>query len=307
MKRAIITGPTGAIGMALIEVLTSVGIEVVAVVRRNSSRADRIKENNLVKKVYCDLSELEKLPDMIGERADVFFHLGWDGTGGGSRNDMYIQNNNVKYALDAVEAAYRLGCTRFVGAGSQAEYGRYEGKLSAETPTRPENGYGMAKLCAGQMTRALCEQKGMEHIWARILSVYGPYDGEHTLVMSVIKRLMECEPAECTKAEQLWDYIYSKDAAKALYLLGEKGVNSKIYCVGSGQAKPLREYIEYIRECVNPTGIVKYGAIPYSKNQVMYLCADIEQLKKDTGYVSQYTWEQGIKETVNMIKNTKVS
>ena len=33
-----------------------------------------------------------------------------------------------------------------------------------------------AKLCAGQMTRIACAQKGIQHVWARILSVYGPYD-----------------------------------------------------------------------------------------------------------------------------------
>ena len=65
---------------------------------------------------------------------------------------MELQNNNVKYALQAVKAAKELGCTRFVGAGSQAEYGRVEGTLTPDTPAFPENGYGIAKLCAGQMT-----------------------------------------------------------------------------------------------------------------------------------------------------------
>ena len=55
----------------------------------------------------------------------------------------------------------KLGCYKFIGAGSQAEYGRVEGKLTALTLTFPENGYGIAKLCAGQMSRILCEQKNM--------------------------------------------------------------------------------------------------------------------------------------------------
>ena len=61
----------------------------------------------------------------------MFYHFGWDGTFGNSRNNMYGQNLNVKYALDAVKAAKATGCHTFVGAGSQAEYGRFEGKLSA--------------------------------------------------------------------------------------------------------------------------------------------------------------------------------
>lgn len=65
------------------------------------------------------------------------------GTFGNSRNNMYGQNLNVKYALDAVEAAFALGCDTFIGAGSQAEYGRYEGSLNESVPAFPENGYGL--------------------------------------------------------------------------------------------------------------------------------------------------------------------
>ncbi|MBQ4283436.1 MAG: NAD(P)-dependent oxidoreductase [Lachnospira sp.] len=302
MKRVVITGPTGAIGMALIDRLIAQGIRVVAVVRPDSKRSEQIVEGPYVEKVFCDLSELSKLSHKIDGKADVFYHLGWDGTFGNGRNNMHGQNLNVKYALDAVEAAVALGCKRFVGAGSQAEYGRHEGKLSATVPTFPENGYGMAKLCAGQMTRGLCQQKGIEHIWVRILSVYGPYDGEKTMIMSVVSQLLKGESPACTKGEQMWDYIYSKDAAKAMALLGVYGKSGKIYCIGSGKVAPLKEYIESIRKCVSPETSVDYGAVPYAPNQVMYLCADIDDLKEDTGFETEYTFEQGIIETVEWVK-----
>ena len=298
MKRAVITGPTGSIGIALINELEANGIEVVAVVRPGSKRADRIKESPLVKCVKCDLSKLDKLPELIPDGADVFYHFGWDGTFGDSRNNMKRQNLNVKYALDAVEAASKLGCKTFVGAGSQAEYGRFEGKLNGSTPTFPENGYGIAKLCAGQMTRIMCQQKGIKHIWTRILSIYGPYDGEKTMVMSTIDRLLNGEVPSCTKGEQMWDFLYSKDAALAMRLLGEKGIDGKIYCIGSGQARPLKEYINIMGESIDSTIQIGFGDIPYSPNQVMYLCADIEDLKADTGFEPQYTFEKGIVETI---------
>lgn len=298
MKRAVITGPTGSIGIALINELEANGIEVVAVVRPGSKRADRIKESPLVKCVKCDLSKLDKLPELIPDGADVFYHFGWDGTFGDSRNNMKGQNLNVKYALDAVEAASKLGCKTFVGAGSQAEYGRFEGKLNGSTTTFPENGYGIAKLCAGQMTRIMCQQKGIKHIWTRILSIYGPYDGEKTMVMSTIDRLLKGEVPSCTKGEQMWDFLYSKDAALAMRLLGEKGIDGKIYCIGSGQARPLKEYINIMGESIDSTIQIGFGDIPYSPNQVMYLCADIEDLKADTGFEPQYTFEKGIVETI---------
>ena len=113
--------------------------------------------------------------------------------------------------------------------------------MRPDTPAFPENGYGMAKLCAGQMSRELCAKLGIRHIWARILSVYGPCDGAKTMVMSSIRQLLAGESPAFTKGEQQWDYLYAKDAGRALYLLGEKGRAGSIYCLGSGQKRPLRE------------------------------------------------------------------
>ncbi len=298
MKKAVITGPTGAIGMALIQYLADNGIDVVAVVRPGSARADRIRESEHVSVVYCDLKELDRLPSLIEGGADVFYHFAWDGTFGDSRNNMYLQNNNVKYALDAVDAAYELGCKTFIGAGSQAEYGRYEGDLNASVPAFPENGYGIAKLCAGQMTRIACQQKGIRHIWTRILSIYGPYDGDKTMVSSTIIKLMNSEKPSCTKGEQMWDYLYSKDAARAFMMLADGGVDGRVYCLGGGIARPLKDYINLIRDAVGNDVEIGFGDIPYSDKQVMHLCADIKELTKDTGFTPIYTFEQGIGETV---------
>ena len=298
MKKAVITGPTGAIGMALIQCLDDNGIDVVAVVRPGSARADRIRESEHVSVVYCDLKELDRLPSLIEGGADVFYHFAWDGTFGDSRNNMYLQNNNVKYALDAVDAAYELGCNTFIGAGSQAEYGRFEGELNASVPAFPENGYGIAKLCAGQMTRIACQQKGIRHIWTRILSVYGPYDGDKTMVSSTIIKLMNSEKPSCTKGEQMWDYLYSKDAARAFMMLADGGIDGKVYCLGGGTARPLKDYINLIRDAVGNDVEIGFGDIPYSDKQVMHLCADINELTKDTGFTPIYTFEQGIEETV---------
>lgn len=313
MKRVIITGPTGVIGMALIEYLIKRDVQVIAVVRSDSARKAQLEESGNLMIVECSLSEMTKLPEKVrtavrqkqwGEEQpiDVFYHFAWGGTFGESRNDMYLQNMNVRYALEAVDAAAELGCNAFIGAGSQAEYGRYEGKLDAKVPTFPENGYGIAKLCAGQMTRIRCEQRGIRHIWTRILSVYGPYDGSKTMVMSIIRKMLKGEKAPCTKGEQIWDYLYSKDAAKMMYLLGGRGIGGKIYCLGSGETKPLREYINIIRNCVNPDAEIGFGDIEYSPGQVMYLCADISELQEDTGFEADYNFLQGIEEMIEWVK-----
>lgn len=295
MKRAVITGATGAVGTELIHELINNNIEVLVLCRDGSARNSRIPDSPLVTKKYYDLNELKSVQNGTGKAYDVFYHFAWLGTTGAARNDMHLQNKNVEYALDAVEAAQRFGCHTFIGAGSQAEYGRVEGVLKPDTPVFPEMGYGIAKLCAGHMTRERAHQLGLKHIWVRILSVYGPNDGAQSMVMSTINKLKEGEVPQFTKGEQMWDYLYSGDAALAFRLVGEKGVDGKIYVLGSGLARPLGEYIKEIRDVVSPKGKIELGAIPYAEKQVMFLQADITEINKDTGWMPEMEFKEGIK------------
>lgn len=313
MKKVVMTGPTGSIGIALIQQCIAQGIRVLAIVRPHSKRTDRIPRSPLVQVVACSLDTLCDLDEKALERAgvesfdyDVCYHFAWEATIGSGRNDMKLQTANIGYALDAVALAARLGCHTFVGAGSQAEYGRWEEKLSEYTPTFPESGYGMAKLCAGAMTRLECSRLGMRHVWARILSVYGPGDGEQTMISTVIRKLLAGEIPALTAGIQQWDYLHCRDAANAMYLLGEKGRDGSIYCVGSGNARPLREYIEILRDCINPALALDFGAVAYGPQQIMYLCADIEKLTRDTGFIPEVDFEDGIRETIGWMRTQEL-
>lgn len=295
MKSAIITGATGAIGTALVRELIKNNVETLVFCREDSRRNQQIPKHPLVTLRYFSLNQLASVENDLGKSYDVFYHFAWEGTTGAARNDMYLQNQNIKHALDAVNLAFRFGCKKFIGAGSQAEYGRVEGMLKPDTPVFPETGYGIAKLCAGQMTRELAHQLGMAHHWVRVLSVYGPNDGDQSMVMSTIKKIINNESPQFTKGEQIWDYLYSGDAACAFRLVGEKGIDGKIYVLGSGKARPLAEYIKDIGDVVDSTVEIKLGSIPYSEKQVMYLCADIKELMNDTGWVPKVSFCDGIK------------
>lgn len=301
IKTAVITGPTGAIGIALCKFLLKIGIKVFAVCRPESQRAGNLPDG--VTKIDCDLSELNSLSKTINETVDVFFHFGWANTVGNGRNDMYSQNLNVKYTLDAIHAAKELGCEVFIGSGSQAEYGRVDGILKSDTPCNPENGYGMAKLCAGQMCKVECKNLNIDFIWTRILSVYGPYDGQGSMISTVIRKLLCDEKPSLTEGSQMWDYLYSDDAAKAFYLIAKSGINGKTYVVANGNSRRLKEFVEDIRDEINESAKLGFGEIK-TTNPVS-LTADISELKNDTGFVPETDFRDGIRKTVDYIKSLK--
>lgn len=302
MKRAIVTGATGVVGMALVNKLIRENVEVLVFCNRNSIRMDAIPESRLVRIRQVDLNDYSSVQNGSKEKYDVFYHLAWAGTTGKYRSNLQMQTDNIRYAVDAVDMAARFGCNMFVGAGSQAEYGRQFEKLTPRTAVNPENGYGIAKLSAGLMTRQEAFIKNMKHVWVRILSVYGPFDGMESLINYAISELLQGKRPEFTKGEQIWDYLYSEDAAEALYRIGETGKTGHTYVLGSGEERRLADYLLELRNVVNPRVELCFGKRPYAEKQVMYLSADISDLQRDTGFVPGISFHEGIKRTMEWVK-----
>jgi len=293
MQKIVITGATGMIGSAITRCALDQGMDVLCIIRKDTSRFDNLPKSEQLKIVYADISEYAQL-DIQGSY-DVFYHIAWEKTSGASRDDVDTQVNNIQYTLNTVHLAKRLGCKKFIGAGSQAEYGIVTEPLKPDTHVNPLSGYGIAKYTAGKLSRLLCTQLGLQFNWVRILSVYGPHDGVNTLIMYAINELRAGHSPEFTKCEQIWDYLYCDDAARAFLAIGEKGVDGKTYPLGSGNKKKLSEYLEIIKEIISPNTVLQFGRKEYYPHQPMYLCADISELTNDTGWKPEVPFDEGIK------------
>lgn len=66
--------------------------------------------------------------------------------GSANRQDPQVQARNIGYALDSLHTAARLGCTRFLFSGSQAEYGIVDGVMGEGIVCHPVSEYGKDKL-----------------------------------------------------------------------------------------------------------------------------------------------------------------
>lgn len=300
MNRIVITGATSSLGTALVEECIKQNMEVLAIANPGSNNISRINKSEKVVIRECSLDELKIFDD--SKKYDIFVHLAWAATAGDiARNQIYDQAMNVRYALDAVDVAERLGCKVFVGSGSQAEYGRTNKVLNEELETKPETAYGISKLCAGQLTRLACKQKGIKHIWPRILSAYGPKCQPQSVINYTLTELLNGRKPALSGGEQIWDFIYTGDVAKALLLLADKGRDGEVYIIGSGKSRQLKDYLFELRDIVNPSLTLGLGDKPYGNNTVMHLECDISKLKKDTGFEPEIEFRQGIKNTIEWL------
>lgn len=298
IKTVAITGATSSLGIAVIKECIENEIDVIAFLHRNSKNESRVPDSKLVRKVYCSLEEMENF-DVGKLTADAFIHLAWGHTNRSVRNEVRPQIDNIKYSIDSVILADKMKCKVYVGAGSQAEYGRRKDIINEMTSVNPETAYGMAKLCSSQMTRLECKKRGMRHVWPRIFSTYGPNTQDTSILNYTINQLLQGKKPSLTGCDQIWDFLFVEDAARALLLLADHGKDGEIYCIASGKSKTMREYIEITKKIIDPELSIGYGDIPYDENTVMHLEADISKIRNEIGFVPGTGFEKGIKRTID--------
>ena len=165
-----ITGATSMLGIATIKECINQNINIIAFCRPLSKNLNRIPNNDFVRVIECDLDSMQEF-NVEQLKADVFIHFGWTFTDKEGRNNPSKQMKNVQYTLDAVSLAQRLGCRKFIGAGSQAEYGTPNTILKDDTPVNPVVPYGVAKYAAGKFAKIECE-KIIEHHKPKYLYYY---------------------------------------------------------------------------------------------------------------------------------------
>lgn len=289
--KIVVTGATGFLGRALCGEMIESGHRVTAVVRPES--VEKAKSLPVHKIVSLPLEELEKL-GQYADGQDLFYHLAWNGSGGDARNDYEIQLSNLIYLKKALMAAKKCGCYRFIGAGSQAEYGILNKKTAeSEAVPAPFMMYGAAKLSCLYMGRILAKQLGITFIWPRIYSVYGPREGDPTLLGYVVRTLREGNMPELSDCDNMWDFMYITDFTKAMRLLGEHPEAEGIYNVASGKSEILKNFVQRTRDIIKPGAELGFGMRKTDKKSTFWLEPDVSRLK-ELGFQCMTAFEEGI-------------
>lgn len=297
MNAVIVTGATSMLGIATIQVCLENNVRVLALTRANSRRKSCLPKSELITLIECDLDELKGI-DFPKDDYEIFYHFGWGFTDRTTRDDPILQYKNIGYTLDAVQLAHKCGCKKFLGAGSQAEYGFQDKIITEETPVNPGVCYGYAKFAAGKLAEKLCNKLGMVCIWTRIFSVYGRYDSENTMIPYAIRQYKENRIAKFSSGRQEWDYLFEEDAGKYFFLLGEKAMETAVVNVASGKIRPLRDYIAVMADVLNEKDKdrpFKYELSAEKNVPLKGIHPNVSRLRDITGYIPETGFAEGIR------------
>lgn len=301
MKNVIITGADGFVGSYTVAYFLEQGCHVLALGRKEDPVRLHPAEN--LRYLPCDITDpttmLEKVPAGV---YDTFLHFAWEGSAGSKRTDCALQMGNALTAAECVRTAAKLGCSRFVGAGSIMEY-ETEAVIHA-LGAKPGMGYvyGMGKQVAHGLCKAVAAEVGIAFLWPMITNAYGPGETSPRFVNTALQKVINGQPLQFTAATQNYDFVYVTDVAKAFYLVAKEGRPFCEYMIGSGNARPLKDFIREMGETCAPEAELLFGDIPFTGVNLPLEIFDISDLMQDCGFSPEVSFGAGTKRTLEWLR-----
>lgn len=284
-KRTILlTGGTGFLGSNILKKVVDLGATVVLLVR-GTSKFSRIK--NLLSQVelkYIEKTDLEKLFEEY--KIDTVIHCATN-YGRNHASPISVIESNLLLPLKILQIGADAGLSCFINTDTILD--------------KRVNYYSLSKnqfkdWLGFYSDRMLCVNVALEHF-------YGPDDDKTKFVSWIIDSMLTpVDVLELTLGKQKRDFIYIDDVVEAFSaIIKASTFKSKgfiPYEIGSGNAVSIRELVIKIKELTGNTATrLKFGALPYRENEVMFSKTDLTNIKA-LGWAPGVLLDSGLKKTI---------
>ena len=299
--RAIVTGANGFVGSNLIKKLIEKNVEVLAI--DLSFAKPKFETNKLVKTLELSIADVNKLKELVENGYyDTFYHFAWVGSAGPLRMDENVQTRNALWTVDCLRTAKEIGCRKFVCAGSIMEFEVHEAIYAQGSKPGLPYIYGVGKVLAHELCKPVANLIGIDLVWAYITNAYGVGENSPRFINTTLRKMINNEKLEFTSGTQNYDFIYVTDVANAFYLLGLKGKANKGYIIGSGNAKPLKEFILEMTTANSPNNPPQFGDVPFTGVNVPLETFDTTPIIEDCGFKPVVSFAEGTRLTMEWLK-----
>lgn len=298
--KLLITGATGFLGSHLTRALLARGHEMI-ILKRSFSDAWRIADILHDVKAYdIDQTDLALVFEEQGPIQAVIHTATCYGRNNEEQSDILLAN--TVFPLRLFETASSFGTTTyfntdtFFGSASGYEY---------------LNGYTLSKKHFVEWARQFADMNRVRFVNIKVEHMYGAFDNDAKFTSHIINTCLENTPElKLTDGEQQRDFIHVDDVVSAFSLLLEtvssEGHIDRDYDLGSGEATPIREFVEMVHRLTGSQTKLRFGALPYRDHDIMHSVANVEALKK-LGWSPKYSLEQGLRQTISWYTHNRLS
>src|SRR5438552_5198538 len=310
MSKYVVTGGAGFIGSALVRGLLRQGAQRVIVIDNLlSGREENLDEvASSVDLERADIRCYEQIAPLV-RGADVVFHEAAIPSVTRSIEDPVPSHEvNIDGTFQVLRACAEGGVKRVVYAASSSAYGDTEVLPKVETMTpAPRSPYALQKLVGEYYSNVFSLCFGLETVALRYFNVFGPRQDPGSPYSGVLSVFMKClierrAPAIHGDGEQSRDFTYVEDVVELnLKAAKAKGVSGKVYNGGNGGRVTLNHAWETLQKIEGVRIDPVYG--PPRPGDVRDSQADITRAVADLGHAPQYSFEEGLRLTLEWYRS----
>ena len=295
--KVFITGATGYLGYHIALQCIKEKHQVLCL-RRNTSKSLFTEEQE--KHILWITKDEKGFENQLKDFSpDVLIHAAWGGVRGTGREDIAIQKHNIIMSSQLYSIyPYK----QIIALGSQAEYGYYKGAVSEEHELHPTMLYAKAKVASMQELQTYCETKGIEWQWIRVFTVFGEKQSGGLIPLAINNCKQNKESFDTTEGGQIYSYLYTKDFAKAICkVIGTKGKSGVYNLSQPKEEHSNKDILETVKTMMGSTIHIKYGAVPYDKNQIMLMSGTIDKFEEAFGKIPHTDFHVALQNTIESL------
>lgn len=206
-------------------------------------------------------------------------------------------NSNLDILLKIYETTKDLETLKLVMQfGSGEEYGNIEAPFTEIMKEEPVSPYAIAKLLTTNTALMLYKNYNYPICIVRPSNLFGKYQTKDKFIPYILEKLKNNEEILTTFGEQKRDFIFIDDFVNIIQKLLEKSnlIRGEVINVGSGISISLKDIILYLKEKLNSTSEIKFGAIPYRENEMVNFCLNISKLENILNKELKMKWLEKI-------------